>query len=131
MRLVFLCLLAASVAGGVACTPSPERLCEHTVRVVEKQFGPDDPRSPNASHAAGVKRCTEVWAQKKKENAKAYECYANCAYEQRNIVDLASCQPKCYPNEKPRDETENLDGVFWKDDAGSAPSAAPSIKPSP
>jgi hypothetical protein len=127
MRAVFLCLLATGGALGVlACTPSPERLCEHTVRVVEKQFGPDDPRSPNASHAAGVKRCTEVWAQKQKQNAKAYECYANCAYEQRNIVDLASCQPKCYPNEKLRDETENLDGIFWKDDAAPAPSASKS-----
>ncbi|MGZ5969577.1 MAG: hypothetical protein ACXWP4_18015, partial [Polyangiales bacterium] len=68
MRVAFFLFVGSLSAG---CTPSPERLCEHTVRVVEKQFGPDDPRSPNASHAAGVKRCTEVWAQKKKQDAKA------------------------------------------------------------
>jgi hypothetical protein len=96
------------------------------VRVVEKQFGPDDPQHPEKSHDDGVKRCTELWAQKQKADRKAYKCYADCAYEQRNIVDLASCQPKCYPNEKPRDETENLDGIFWKEDAAPAPSASAS-----
>lgn len=104
---------AALFALALGCTPSPERLCEHVTKVVEDQFGPDDPKDPKAAHEKGVKRCTEVWAQKKKDDPKAYECYARCADDVKRMVDLASCTPKCYPNApKPRDETENLDGVI-------------------
>lgn len=107
------------------CTPSPESLCEHTVKVVERQFGPTDPRAPKASHRAGVKRCTEIWTAKKQQDPKAYECYAKCASDQRDIVDLASCRPKCYPNEpKPRDEVEKAESLF-PDLAPAAP-ASPS-----
>jgi hypothetical protein len=107
------------------CTPSPEGLCEHVTKVVEKQFGPDDPKDPKASHDKGVKRCTEIWAQKKKDDPKAYECYAKCADDVKAIVDLASCKPKCYPNEpKPPDETDKLEGLIAFPDAGTP---APSV----
>jgi hypothetical protein len=106
-----------------ACTPSPERLCEQVTRVVERQFGPDDPRDPKGSHRAGVRRCIEVWAPKKKADPKGYACYASCAMDTKEIVELASCRPKCFPAEaRPRDEVENLDGLFW---SSPSPSASP------
>jgi hypothetical protein len=108
-----------------ACTPSPSSLCEHTTDVVEKQFGPDDPAHPEQSHERGVKRCLEIWSAKKKENASAYECYAKCASATKQVVELGACRPRCYPNEpKPRDEPENLEGIFWTDDAGTSDAGA-------
>jgi hypothetical protein len=123
MRAALFALLTLLMLG---CTPSPEGLCEHMTKVVEKQYGPDDPKDPKGAHDRGVKRCTEIWSAKKKENAKAYECYAKCADDVKNIVDLASCKPKCYPNEpKPPDETDKLEGIIEFNDAGApAPSAS-------
>lgn len=104
----------------LGCTPSPSSLCEHTVNVVEKQFGPDDPAHPEQSHEKGVKQCIEMWAAKKKENPTAYNCYAKCASDTKQVVELAACRPRCYPNEpKPPDEPEKLEGIFWTDDSGA------------
>jgi hypothetical protein len=120
-------LILALFLGSIACTPSPDSLCEHITRVVERQFGPDDPNDPRASHDRGVARCTEIWSAKKKDDPKAYQCYAKCAVDVKSIVDLASCKPHCYPNEPPpRDETENLEGVIaFPDAASSASDSAP------
>ena len=101
-----------------ACTPSPRSLCEHTTDVVEKQFGPDDPTHAEQSHEKGVVRCTEIWSTKKKENAAGYECYAKCAMDTKQVVELGACRPRCFPNEpKPPDEPDNVKGLFWSPDA--------------
>lgn len=124
MRLL---LLLAFV--GLGCTRSPESLCEHVTKLVERQFGPTDPNDPSGSHDKSVEHCTKVWTEKKKQDAKAYECYADCADRVKNVVDLSECQPKCYPKEAvPRDETENLQG--WFEQADAKPSASTSAKPS-
>ena len=109
----------------LGCTPSPSSLCEHTTTVVEKQFGPDDPAHPEQSHDKGVARCVELWTAKRKENLTAFECYAKCAKGTKLVVELGGCRPRCYPNEpKPRDETENLEGIFWTPDTGTSAEAA-------
>ncbi len=122
MRAALVCLLL------FGCTPKPNGLCEHITKVVENQFGPDDPKDPQGSHDRGVQRCTELWAKKRQEDPKAYECYAKCAEDVKKVVDLASCKPKCYPNEpKPPDETDKLEGVISFPDSGSpSPSASKS-----
>ncbi|MBI2394147.1 MAG: hypothetical protein HYV09_31545 [Deltaproteobacteria bacterium] len=118
-------VLAGLAAVAVGCTRSPESLCEHVTKLVERQFGPDKPDDPKGSHARGVEQCTKVWSQKKKQDGKAYECYADCADRAKNVVDLAACQPKCYPHEAPPpDETDKLEGWFEKP-AAPAPSSAP------
>jgi hypothetical protein len=119
------------VAGAMSllfgCTRSPESLCEHVTKLVERQFGPTDPNDPRGSHDKSVEHCTKVWTDKKKKDEKAYECYATCADRVKNMVDLADCQPKCYPKEAvPRDETENLQGWFEQPAASAPPSASAS-----
>lgn len=114
----------------VGCTRSPESLCEHVTKLVERQFGPDKPDDPKGSHERGVAQCTKVWSEKKKQDGKAYECYADCADRAKNVVDLATCQPKCYPHEAPPpDETDKLEGWFEKP-AQPPPSAPPHPAPS-
>lgn len=108
------------------CTRSPESLCEHVTKLVERQFGPTDPNDKEGSHDKSVQHCTKVWTEKKAKDPKAYECYVDCADRTKNMVDLAECQPKCYPHEAlPRDETENLQGWFEAASASAKPSAAP------
>ena len=122
IRAIATLALAALLACG--CTRSPESLCEHVTKLVERQFGPTDPKDPSGSHDRGVAHCTELWAEKRRQDAKAYECYASCADRTKNVVDLAECKPRCYPREAPpRDEPENLQGWFQGVDA-SAPATA-------
>jgi hypothetical protein len=117
-------LLAILLLG---CETSPKRLCEKMINVV----GPDDPKDPKGSYDRSVKSCTERWAQKKKDDPKAYECYANCADGVKHIVDLAACMPKCYPNApKPADETDKLEGVIAFPDAAPSASVSPSASAS-
>ncbi len=126
MRALLLAAAAFTALFANGCTPSPESLCEHTTTVVERQFGPDDPTNPEASHVAGVKRCREEWEAKKKQDPKAYTCYARCALDTKALVDLAACRPKCYPGEsKPADEPEKAEGLFWSPDASSSSPPAP------
>ncbi len=104
----------------LGCTPSPERLCQHVTRVVEDQFGPDDPLNPKQSHIKGVKHCMEIWSAKQKKDPKGYACYADCAMDFKHFVDLAECQPKCFPNEaKPADDVDKAKGMFWSPDAAT------------
>lgn len=132
MRPVVLVVAAVAALLANGCTPSPDALCEHTTTVVERQFGPDDPSNPEASHVAGVKRCLEQWDAKKKQDPKAYECYARCATDTKALVDLAACRPKCYPGEaKPADEPEKAESLFWSPDASTSASAPPSPAPAP
>lgn len=111
----------------LGCKRSPESLCEHVTKLVERQFGPTDPNDPSGSHDKSVQHCTKVWTDKKKQDENAYECYASCADRAKNMVDLADCQPKCYPKEAlPRDETENLQGWFEQPSASVSASASAS-----
>ena len=125
----FLMLLAFV---GLGCTRSPESLCEHVTKLVDRQFGPTDPNDPSGSHDKSVQHCTKIWTEKKKKDPKAYECYADCADRVKNMVDLAECQPKCYPKEAvPRDETENLQGWFEQPSASASAKPPPSVSASP
>ncbi len=108
----------------LGCTPSPEGVCEHVTRVVERSW-PPDPKDPGA-HDHMVATCTTKWAQRKKEDPKAFKCYADCIDNVKYVVDLGSCEKKCYPNMQIADEPEKLEGLIAFPDAAPSTSASPS-----
>lgn len=111
----------------IGCAPSAEGVCEHVTRVVERSW-PPDPKDPGA-HDRAVAHCTTKWAQRKKDDPKAFKCYADCIDPVKYVVDLGTCESKCYPNMKVADETEKLEGLIAFPDA-SASAPAPSAKAS-
>jgi hypothetical protein len=118
MRVAVICALV------IGCTPSAEGVCEHVTRVVERSW-PPDPKDSGA-HDRAVAHCTTKWAQRKKDDPKAFKCYADCIDRVKYVVDLGSCESKCYPNMKLADEPEKLEGLIAFPDAAPSASASAS-----
>jgi len=107
----------------IGCTPSAEGVCDQVTRAVERSW-PPDPKDPGA-HDRMIASCVTKWAQRKKEDPKAFKCYADCIDKAKHALELGVCEKQCYPNMKIADETEKLEGLIAFPDSGaSAPASA-------
>ena len=115
---IVLLIVLVALAG---CTPSPDSVCEHLIKLSERQWGDLDKEKPGLRDAA-MKSCVSEKAALKVDNPRAYKCLAECVTSKRDLVDVADCDTTCglpkktpppgAPNDEP--ETEGIPGL-WTD----------------
>jgi len=120
--------VAASAVLG--CSTSPERLCDHVVEMARKQFGDLE---DDKARAEAVRSCVEDKRALKANDAKKYECFADCVMDAKLLAEAADCETKCgVAPKKTIDDDEPTDGIpgLWVDpyadaanDANDAPDA--------
>ncbi len=85
------CATLITLAG---CKTSPESLCEHLIKLSERQFGDLDKSAPGMRDQA-LQRCVVEKRELKAQNPKGFDCFAACATDQKDLPDVAECEPKC------------------------------------
>ena len=77
-----------------ACSPAPERVCEHYVGLVEKQFGPIDATSPKP-RADAVQRCVRERTAMLRAEKKRYDCWSSCTMDKGHLMEVSDCDQTC------------------------------------
>lgn len=119
-------VVAVASFASLACSTSPERLCDHMVSMAERQFG--DLSEPSLRDKA-MQSCVQEKTALRNADKKKFDCFASCVMDAKTLAEAADCEPRCKiePKKAPEDEppTQGIPGL-WTDpyadasDAGDA-----------
>jgi hypothetical protein len=79
---------------GSACTPSPDSVCEHLVKLSERQWGDLDKEGPGLRDSA-IRTCVSEKNALKRDKPAAYKCFADCVTSKKDLVEVADCETRC------------------------------------
>lgn len=80
----------AAVAAVAGCTPSPERLCERKMQLVQRMGKMDAD-----TWREGFRHCVELAREEQRANPEKYRCRADCVIAAKRLTDAAECDQKC------------------------------------
>src|SRR5689334_15700813 len=87
-------VVSLALLAGSACTSSPDSVCEHLVKLTERQWGDLDKEGPGL-HDAAIRTCIADKSALRRDNPTAYKCFADCATSKKDLVEVSECETKC------------------------------------